>query len=164
LTATDDLETARNNKLTADTNAKTMTSLQLAAEADWNEALAAYGRMAQTKSDGDAGKIGTIGLDVAGTPTPVGPMTAPLNVLATMSEIAGQVDVMWDPVENVVTYIVQVCSDPMTDANWHQVGLPTKSQFTVTGLTTGTKYWFRVAAKGTGAQGPWSDPAQKMAP
>lgn len=29
---------------------------------------------------------------------------------------------------------------------------------------SGTKYWFRVAAIGTDGQGPWSDPATKIAP
>jgi len=61
-------------------------------------------------------------------------------------------------------YIWQVCSDPMTEANWRQVDVITASKTTVTDLTSGTKYWFRVAAKASGAQGPWSDPAQKMAP
>jgi len=44
------------------------------------------------------------------------------------------------------------------------VDVITASKTTVTDLTSGTKYWFRVAAKASGAQGPWSDPAQKMAP
>jgi len=29
--------------------------------------------------------------------------------------------------------------------------------------TSGTKYWFRVAAAGSAGQGTWSDPAVKMA-
>ena len=47
-----------------------------------------------------------------------------------------------------------------------KVGMDSKSSFTATGLTSGTKYWFRVAAvgSGTGNQSPWSDPALKMAP
>jgi len=53
--------------------------------------------------------------------------------------------------------------DPL-GGTWTQFDLCTASKITVTGLVSGKKYWFRVAAKGTGAQGPWSDPAQKMAP
>jgi hypothetical protein len=39
----------------------------------------------------------------------------------------------------------------------------TKSKATVTGLTSGTRYWFRVAAIGSAGQGPWSDPATAIA-
>ena len=40
----------------------------------------------------------------------------------------------------------------------------TKSSTTVKNLTSGTKYWIRVAAFGAAGQGPWSDPATKVAP
>ena len=40
----------------------------------------------------------------------------------------------------------------------------TKSKATVSGLATGTKYWFRVRAIGAAGPGPWSDPATKVAP
>ena len=164
---TDALEDARDQKLAADNVAKTATQAQLAAEQAFNDAYAAYGRIGQTKSGGDPVKIGAIGLDVAASHTPpVGALPAPQNLSATMSDLTGEVDVMCDPVPGARLYIWQVCSDPMTDANWRQVGMDTKSKFAVTGLTSGTKYWFRVAAvgSGTGNQSPWSDPAQKMAP
>jgi hypothetical protein len=35
---------------------------------------------------------------------------------------------------------------------------------TVSNLTSGTKYWFKVAGLGSAGQGPWSDPATKIAP
>jgi len=38
------------------------------------------------------------------------------------------------------------------------------SSATVPGLTSGTRYWFRVAGVGTAGQGAWSDPATKVAP
>ena len=62
--------------------------------------------------------------------------------------------------------IWQVCTDPMLEANWHQIGMDSKTKCTATGLISGTKYWFRVAALGTGTgnQSPWSDPVLKMAP
>lgn len=162
--ATDALETARDNKQSADNAAKTATLAQQAAEDAFNEAYAAYGRTGQTKSGGDPTKIGQIGLDVAGTPAPIGEMPQLLNLIATSGDLFGEVDLMWEPVRGAKTYIVQYCADPMT-GNWQQFDIVTKSKCTVTGLTSGTKYWFRVAAKGAApGQGPWSDPAQKMAP
>jgi len=164
LAKTDALEAARDNKQTADNDAKTATQVQLAADAEFKDAYAAYGRIGQTKTGGDPVKIGNIGMDIASPPAPVGPLAAPQNMSATMSELAGQVDLMCDPVAGAKVYIWQVCTDPISDANWRQVGLETKTKFTVVGLTSGTKYWYRVAAKGSGDQGPWSDPTQKMAP
>ncbi|HEX8652939.1 MAG TPA: fibronectin type III domain-containing protein [Pyrinomonadaceae bacterium] len=38
------------------------------------------------------------------------------------------------------------------------------SKCTVKNLTSGMKYWFRVAAVASGSQSAWSDPAVKIAP
>lgn len=35
---------------------------------------------------------------------------------------------------------------------------------TISGLTSGVRYWFRVAAIGASGQSGWSDPATKIAP
>jgi hypothetical protein len=40
----------------------------------------------------------------------------------------------------------------------------TKSSATVTGLTSGQRVGFRVAAIGAAGQGPWSDPATQIVP
>jgi hypothetical protein len=135
-----------------------------------NDALAAfelsygnYCKVADNKCAGSAANIRTLSLDVATKPAPVGDLPAPQGLVATMNEIAGRVDLMCEPVKGARIYIWEVCADPMTEANWQQFEVNTMSKATATGLTSGTKYWFRVAAKGK-AQGPWSDPAQKMAP
>jgi len=163
LLKTDALETARDLKLSTALAATNAVTGEAAAEVAFNEAYAAYGRIGQTKTGGDPVKIGFIGMDVAATAAPVGPLPA-TAIFATMSEIFGSIDLMCEPVEGAHFYIWQRCSDPLLEANWQQIEITTATKFTVPGLTSGTKYWFRVAAKGTGAQGPWSDPAQKMAP
>ena len=130
----------------------------------------AYGQWvknADVLCGGNAAKIASLGLDVAAKPGGSATMTlAPQNVLATMADFAGQVDVMWDPVAGSRSSIVQVCEDPMNDASWKNYTVVTSSKCVVTGLVSGKKYWFRVAAMGAGQgnQGPWSDPCQKMAP
>lgn len=47
-----------------------------------------------------------------------------------------------------------------------QVGtaVSTQSEYTITGLTTGTQYWMRVRPSRGGQFGPWSDPATRVAP
>jgi hypothetical protein len=64
-------------------------------------------------------------------------------------------------VKGTKSYEVQQSTDA---ANWQHAGVATKSKLTVSGLTTGTKYWFRVRAVGGNATSPWSDPATKVAP
>ena len=61
--------------------------------------------------------------------------------------------------------IRRICPDPLSETNWRQSGYEgTKSSFTITGLTSVARYWFRVAAVGAAGQGPWSDQAMKMVP
>lgn len=47
-----------------------------------------------------------------------------------------------------------------------QVGtaVSTQSEYTISGLTTGTQYWMRVRPSRGGQFGPWSDPATRVAP
>ena len=62
------------------------------------------------------------------------------------------------------SYVVQQSPDPPTNTSWTQITIVVKPQTTVTGLTGGQKYWFRVAAVGPKGQSAWSDPATKLAP
>ena len=106
---------------------------------------------------------GLSNLPVRSTPGPVGLVAAPESLNATLGDLEHTVDLGWDKVRGARSYVVQWCADPMSDANWQQAGISTKSSYLVTGLTAGTKYWFRVAAVGAAGQGPWSDPCAKMA-
>ena len=94
---------------------------------------------------------------------PVGLVAAPLALGATLGDLDHTMDLGWDKVHGARSYVIQFCADPMNDAHWLHAGVSTKSSFTVTGLTAGTKYWFRVAAVGASGQGPWSDVTSKMA-
>ncbi|MBI3778672.1 MAG: fibronectin type III domain-containing protein [Gammaproteobacteria bacterium] len=85
------------------------------------------------------------------------------NLSATGGDLAGECDLNSQPVKNVRNYVVEMSPDPVTPTRWAQVGLPTKSRFTASGLTSGVKYWFRVAASGSQGPGAWSDPATARA-
>jgi hypothetical protein len=50
------------------------------------------------------------------------------------------------------------------DGVWQAVKSVTASKFTVTGLTPGAVYAFRVRAVGAAGVGPWSDEAVRRAP
>ena len=45
---------------------------------------------------------------------------------------------------------MQRSTDPPIAVNWQLAGVVTKSKGTVTGLTSGTMYWFRVTGAGQG--------------
>ncbi|MFA5191306.1 MAG: fibronectin type III domain-containing protein [Verrucomicrobiia bacterium] len=82
--------------------------------------------------------------------------------LKTMGDLPATMDLMWDPVCGAKNYIVQVCPDPLSESNWRQIGLPTKSNFTASNLTSCSRYWFRVAANVAAGQSPRNDQAMKM--
>jgi hypothetical protein len=54
--------------------------------------------------------------------------------------------------------------DPPTHESWVHATIATASFATIENLTSGKRYWFRVAAVGTMGQSGWSEPATKIAP
>ncbi len=115
-------------------------------------------------SGGDATKILTSGFEVRATPSPVGAMTAPLHLTSSMGDMSGEIDLQWDPVKGAKSYIVECRTHGATPGSWTQAKICTSSRISVTGLTPGQEYAFRVRAVGSAGEGPWSDETVKMAP
>jgi hypothetical protein len=92
------------------------------------------------------------------------PPATPINLTPTVGDYEGKIDLLWNASQNAKSYIVQMSLNPPTETSWVLVAIVTTSKTTVENLTSGTKYWFRVAAVGAGGQSGWSDPATKMAP
>jgi hypothetical protein len=159
-----EFDTALAEQRAAEQTAQQRTSAKSDKRAVLEALLKARADYVENTSGGDETKILSAGFDVRGPAAPVGIPAQPANLVATMSDLPGCIDLMWDRVRGASTYVVQICPDPLSEANWRQIGLPTKSSFTATGLTSGSRYWFRVAAIGAAGQGPWSDQAMKMAP
>jgi hypothetical protein len=53
-------------------------------------------------------------------------------------------------------YIYQMCTDPDNPVDWTTMYTGTRVKFLKTGLTVGTRYYFRVAVCAKGVQGDWS--------
>ncbi|HKS28316.1 MAG TPA: fibronectin type III domain-containing protein [Pyrinomonadaceae bacterium] len=123
--------------------------------------LAAY---VESTSGGDEQTIQSAGMDVRAERTPTGTLPAPDSLNPTLGDMEGEIDLSWDKVDRARSYVIEQSVDPVTATSWHHAAVSTKSQTTIDGLTTGTKYWFRVAAVGPQGQGPWSNPAFKIAP
>jgi hypothetical protein len=105
------------------------------------------------------------GMGVRSPASPTQPASAPGNLTATESDHEAELDLHWDAGRRGVTgYEVQRSPDPPTPTSWVHETISTKSSVTIKGLTSGTRYWFRVRAVTSGGQSGWSDPATKIAP
>jgi hypothetical protein len=62
-------------------------------------------------------------------------------------------------------YEAQETTDLTGATGWESAEeMPSATKLSFEGLTSGTKYAFRVRAWGNGMPGPWSTPVQQMAP
>lgn len=93
-----------------------------------------------------------------------GDLPAPSNLSASAGDHEGEIDLHWDKVARARSYVVEQSPDPPADTTWSNSAVVVKSQATIEGLTSGKKYWFRVAAVGASGQSGWSNPAAKIAP
>lgn len=126
--------------------------------------LTSEGNYVQTASGGDAAKIESAGMEVRDPSTPIGELPAPTDLDATEGDHNGELDLHWAPVRGAKSYLIEKSADPPTATSWAVAQVSTKSSATVTGLTSGSKVWFRVAAVGAAGNSGWSQPAVKVAP
>lgn len=115
-------------------------------------------------SNGDDALIQSSGISLRAKPVPLGKLPIPEALSAYAGNNEGEIKLVWYRVVGARSYVVEISPDPITQSSWKYVGVATKASMTVTGLMSGVKYWFRVAAVGAAGQGPWSDPATKYAP
>ncbi|MGI8436548.1 MAG: fibronectin type III domain-containing protein [Chthoniobacterales bacterium] len=118
-----------------------------------------------TVADGDAALILSTGLEVRATAAPLPPITeAPTDLATSINGVPKRVVVSWTGVIGARNYEAQYTLDLTGETGWVTVSeTPGKTRINVDGLTSGTKYAFRVRALGNGQPGPWSGPVQQMA-
>lgn len=157
------LETVYNAALQARANAKTQTSIMGQKSATLDLLLMQVASYVQNSSGGDKAKIESAGFDVRDTPTPIGQLPAPGEPKAVPSHHAGTINLSWKKVRGAKSYLVEraVDSDRL---EWAAATASTKSKAVVNTMTSGLRYWFRVAAVGSAGQGAWSELVSKIAP
>jgi len=74
------------------------------------------------------------------------------------------INLAWKKVANARSYTIQFSPHPPTPESWTHAAIATASFTTIEKLTSGKRYWFRVAAVGAMGQSGWSEPATKIAP
>jgi hypothetical protein len=138
--------------------------VQNAAEDALAQLVSRYASYVESVAGDDASIIAEAGMDPKATPGASSMPNAPGGLNATVGDHEGEIDLTWDPVSNARSYLIQASTDPNNPASWSQVGAATKSSATIGGLTSGTRYWLRVAAIGAGGQSGWSNADAAIAP
>ena len=63
---------------------------------------------------------------------------------------------------NARSYTIEASQDSATASSWTHLGIATSARKVITNLTSGKRYWFRVAA--VSGQSGWSEHATKVVP
>lgn len=163
--AINDAEKAYDAALEARALSKQRTAELSAMEDVMDEMVSRLASFVDTASAGKEEIILSAGMDVraSGVASTL-PPEPPSSFTVTAGDQEGTLDLAWNADARAKSYIIQKSTNPPTNGSWTQVAVVTTSSYTVTGLTSGEKYWFRVAAIGAGGQSGWSDPAVKMSP
>ncbi len=109
-------------------------------------------------TDGNPAALLAAGVGVKKAKQPVGKPGAPTLMRVVSTESEGAVSLRWKrPVRRCV-FLIQMTTAPAATRGWKQVAHSIRQSCTVTGLKSGAKCWFRVAANNAHGQGPWSQP------
>jgi hypothetical protein len=122
------------------------------------------GGLVQTESDGSAAYIMSCGYGVRSNGTPAPPVEDPPFALRTqVNGTPGKVLFSWAAPLGARYFEAQSTTDLSGETGWVSAAkMPTKTKIDFNGLTSGTRYAFRVRAWGNGLPGPWSTPVQQM--
>ena len=164
-TAMDELRTEEDSVQLNRQQGKERTSIRNQKEDALVRLLTQVAAHVESVAGDDEQLILSAGMDVRATAVPSSdPPPAPDALTATAGDREGEIDLSWDTVPGAKSYVIERSVDPVTAASWAHGGVSTRSTHTATGLTSGARYWFRVAAMNGNGQSGWSDPAMKIAP
>lgn len=164
-TAINNLDTAFAAALAARQTAKEKTSDQNVKEDALDKLVSQIAAYVESVAVDDEVMVQSAGMDIksvgsASSDTPLQPQ----SLTPSAGDHDGEIDLSWEPVSGAKSYVVERSVDPPTPASYAHDAVVTKSKHTAAGLTSGTRYWFRVAAVNNNGQSGWSDPATKIAP
>lgn len=108
--------------------------------------------------------IHSAGMDTKAVPSVSAMPTPPAGFSAIAGDHDGEIVLSWDRIVKAKSYVIEQSPDPPTATSWAHAGVATKASMMINGLTSGTRYWFRVAAVGSSGQSGWSAPTTRIAP
>jgi hypothetical protein len=107
---------------------------------------------------GDPVALLAAGLGIVKDRQPVGKPGAPGQMRVISTDYEGRVRLRWKRPVRRCAFRVEMTTDRAARIGWKQAAICVKQTCDVTGLASGRKYWFRVAASNAHGQGPWSQP------
>jgi hypothetical protein len=163
-TALDELSQAYALVQSARSEVATRVTTQDNAETKLDQALTQLAGYVESVAGRDDTLITSAGMETkASRSVPTVP-AAPQALSATAGEHEGVVDLFWKPVTNARSYTIEATLDPATPNSWTHAGIATSGSKSIANLTSGKRYWFRVAAISAGGQSGWSEHATKVVP
>jgi hypothetical protein len=143
---------------------KTKASAQDDAERQVDRALSQLAAYVESIAGDDETLIISAGMEMKAFRSAPSMLTPPTALSAGTGSHDGEIELSWKKVEGARSYIIQFSADPPTSESWTHGEIATTSSKTIRNLTSGRKYWFRVAAVGSLGQSGWSEPATRIAP
>jgi len=123
--------------------------------------LAAY---VESVAGRDASLITSAGMDTKASRSAPTIPGVPQALSANPGEHEGEINLFWKAVPNARSYTIEASLDPAAAGSWTHVGIATSASKMIANLTSGKRYWFRVAAVSAGGQSGWSEHATKVVP
>src|SRR5215212_4112026 len=158
------LDDAYKAHLIAKSDARAKAGLADDAEIQVDSQLRKLAAYVESIADKDETIIASAGMQSKAARTTPSPLPAPESLSAAAGSHEGEINLTWRKVENARSYIIQSSPDPPSANSWSHAETATVANKTLQNLTSGKKYWFRVAAIGSLGQSGWSEPATKIAP
>ena len=163
-TAQAELQTAADEADAAEIVWKQKNAVRNVKEDIHDQVMTAAANNCEAVTPGDVAALTSTGFPMKGAPQPpVHSPQAPSTLDATAGTMEGTVNLKWSPIKGSAMTVVEFRAQGAPA--WTNAGQLTQSKFTVTGLTPGTLYDFRVhGLSKTGEPGPMSDIALVRAP
>ncbi|NOS85596.1 MAG: fibronectin type III domain-containing protein [Ignavibacteria bacterium] len=79
-----------------------------------------------------------------------------ITLHAASGDKPGEIELLWQPMRNSPSYIVQVNLFAGSNRTWKHADIVSKTRYTATGLKSGKRYSFRVAPVTKNGQQEWS--------
>jgi len=163
-TALDNLSEAFALVQSAKSETSTRVANQVNAEVIVDEALTKLASYVESIAGKHHSLIMSAGMETkAPRSTPTTP-DVPQGLSARAGDHEGEINLFWKAVPNTKSYTIEATNDPAIATSWTHVVIATSASRVISNLTSGKRYWFRVAAVSAGGQSGWSEPATKVVP
>jgi len=163
-TALDELTQAFARLQAAKSELTTRAVTQDNATAKLDQALTKLAGYVESVAGKDEALITSAGMETKAPRSAPASPGIPQAVSAEAGEHDGEINLFWKTVTNARSYIVEASLEPSTPASWTQAAIATSTSKVISNLTSGKRYWFRVAAVSAGGQSGWSEHATKVVP